>query len=134
MTRKMMVMLVVASFFCLGMGGGVDVVSSIPKPDRVFNVRVVDATDTSYNAGQVSVDGVTFLPVRLGGAELGVDFAKISRVRFYLQGETVAVAVTGRDGQDMPSMTMDPNILFSGSTDWGNFRLKAKDIREISFQ
>jgi hypothetical protein len=126
--------LILVSFFCLAMGGGGDVVATVPQPDREFSVMVVDAADISFQARKVSVDGLTFLPVRLGEARMGVDFARISEVLCHLQGDRVAVTITDRDGQRMPPMFMEPDTEFTGVTEWGNFRLAAENIKEIRFQ
>jgi hypothetical protein len=129
------VFLAAAALLCLGMAGlgEREVITKIPKPDRFFNVEVVDAEDVSFLLREFSMDGLTLLPVTVGKARISVDFAKISHARLYLQGEHVLASVQFKDGTSR-DFQLDPELSFFGLTDWGKLNLKARDIRRITFK
>ncbi|WP_028586263.1 hypothetical protein [Desulfocurvus vexinensis] len=119
---------------CMGMGGMGDtgIINKIPEPDRHFTVTVVDVTDTTFQAEDFSVEGLTMVPVQMGKASLSIDFARVSRVVFLHRGEELQATVTFTDGQEK-TVTASPRTLFFGRTPWGLMRLAAKDIKEIRF-
>lgn len=135
MGRAAPVLLVMAALLCLGMGGlgEREVLTKIPKPDRFFNVEVVDAQDVSFLLREFSMDGLTLLPVMEGKAHISLDFAEISEARLYLQGEHVLASVQFRNGTSK-DFHLEPDLSFYGLTDWGKLNLKAKDIRRIIFK
>jgi hypothetical protein len=135
MKKIIPLLLFAACLLCLGMGSANSdgVVKRIPDPDRNFSVTLVDAADTSFDVEAFSADGLTFVPVEMGRADVALDFAKIEEARFFLQDDTVKAEVTFADGKKS-SVGLDPNLDFYGRCQWGNMRLKAKDIRAITFR
>ncbi len=129
------VCLVVAALVCLGMGGlgEREIVTKIPKPDRFFNVELIDAEDVSFSLREFSMEGLTLLPVTAGKAHISLDFAEISEARLSLQGENVTATVTFKNGFSQ-DFFLDPNLSFFGLTDWGKLNLKAGDVRRITFK
>lgn len=129
------VFLVMAALLCLGMGGlgEREVLTKIPKPDRFFNVEVVDAEDVSFQLREFSMGGLTLLPVTVGKAQISLDFAEVSEARLYLQGAHVLASVRFKNGTNK-DFHLDPDLSFYGLTDWGKLNLKAKDIRRITFK
>lgn len=134
MRRTSGILLVLACFLSLGMGsmGGKDYVGDIPEPDRGFKAEVVDATDTSFMVEKLSVEGLTHVPVELGLADISLDFAEISEARFYVQGGEVQARVLFTGGREH-TVRLHPDLKFYGRSEWGNMRLKAKDIKLIRF-
>ncbi|HDQ39877.1 MAG TPA: hypothetical protein ENN39_02450 [Desulfonatronum sp.] len=130
-----LVCLAVAALMCLGMGGlgEREVVTKIPRPDRFFNVEVVDVEDVSFSLREFSMDGLTLLPVTAGKAQISLDFAEITEARFYLQGDRVQATVTFKNGSSR-DFFMEPDLSFFGLTDWGKVNLEAGDIRRITFK
>jgi hypothetical protein len=129
------VCLVIAALVCLGMGGlgEREIVTKIPKPDRFFNVELIDAEDVSFSLREFSMEGLTLLPVTAGKAHISLDFAEISEARLSLQGENVSATVTFKNGFSQ-DFFLDPNLSFFGLTDWGKLNLKAGDVRRITFK
>lgn len=133
--RMACVFLAIMALFCLGMGGlgERDVVTKIPKPDRFFNVEVVDAEDVSFSLREFSMEGLTLLPVTSGKAQISLDFAEIEEARLYLQGEQVLARVSFKNGSGH-DFFLSPDRSFFGLADWGKVNIKAKDIRRITFK
>jgi hypothetical protein len=127
-------LLVFACFLCMGMGAADEsmAVKDIPEPDRNFKVEVVDATDTSFTVDHFSVQGLTFIPVEMGRADVALDFAEIKSATFNLQGEKVRADISFT-GERSNSVNLEPGLTFYGKSQWGNVRLEAADIRKIDF-
>lgn len=128
------VVLSVMSWLCMGMGGlgDTEVVTKIPKPERSFQVELVDAEDVSFAVHDFSMDGLTLLPVTSGKADISLDFAEIQEARLYLQDDKVLARVTFRNGSASDFM-LDPDLPFYGLTDWGKMKIKAGDVRRVTF-
>lgn len=134
MEKTARILLLFACLFIMGMGtaGETDVVRDIPEPDRKFKVEVVDASDMSFTVERFSVDGLTYVPVEMGRADIALDFAEIEKARFYLEGDKVR-AVVEFAGGITKTVGLDPELKFYGRSEWGNLRLRAKDIKAIKF-
>lgn len=129
-----MVMLAVAAWLSLGLGGfgDSDAVTKIPKPERSFLVELVDAEDVSFSLRDFSMNGLTLFPVTAGKANISLDFAEIVEARMYLQDDQVLAKVTFRN-QSSGEFLVDPGLPFYGLTDWGKLKIKAGNIRRITF-
>lgn len=126
--------LIIIFTLCLGMGGNnYNIVSSIPEPDRYFKVTIVDQSNNSYKVQKISVDGLTFLPAKMGRADVGIDFKTIKKVNFYLQDDKVLAKIVFYDKSNK-EFYIDPEVTFFGQTEWGKIRLKCSDIKEIVFK
>jgi hypothetical protein len=134
MRKYATVPLLVFCLLCMGMGAAerTKVVKDIPDPDRSFEVEIIDATDTSFHVEEFSVEGLTYVPVELGKAEVSLDFAAVESARFNLRDDIVAAEVRFADGRTR-SVELDPGLTFYGRSEWGNLRLKARDIKKIHF-
>ncbi len=133
-TTPWMAVLLVAAWLSLGMGGFGDseAVTKIPKPERSFLVELVDADDVSFALRDFSMNGLTMLPVMAGKADISLDFAEIMEARMYLQDDRVLAKVLFRN-QTTQEFMIDPGLAFYGLTDWGKLKIKAEDIRRITF-
>ena len=129
-------LLAASAVLLMGMGGFGDsgVVNKIPRPDRTFSVRIIDAENVSYDVDEFSVDGLTYAPASMGKAEVGIDFATIDQVKLFREGEERVRADVGFKDGTHQQVHMDPAVKFFGRTTWGLMRLAAKDIREIDFK
>lgn len=130
------VFLAAMALMLMGMGGfgDSDVVNKIPKPDRAFSVRIVDAENVSYDVEEFSVDGLTYAPASVGKADVGIDFATIDQVQLFREGDASVRADVGFKDGSHQQVHMEPGTTFYGRTSWGLMRLAAKDIREIDFK
>ncbi len=132
--RYKLVFLVVMAILLCGMGGaGNKVVSSIPDPDREFTAKIVDQSDVSYKVHRISVDGLTYLPAAMGEAKVGIDFAKISKIHFYMQGDSELAVVHFVQG-GKKRFHLDPETKIHARSKWGNVQLICKNIKTIEFQ
>lgn len=127
-------LLVAVALVCMGMGGfgGTETVTKIPTPDRPFAVTVVDVTDTAFAVSDFSVEGLTLVPVKMGKANVAVDFAQVQSVRILDRGKTLVAVVNLKDGSTQEA-TISPQTLFYGRTPWGLMQIAAEDIKEIRF-
>jgi len=124
----------IAGWLSLGMGGlgDTETVTKIPKPERSFQVELLDTDDVSFSLHDFSMDGLTMLPVKAGKANISLDFVEILEVRMYLQDDRVLAKVTFRK-QSTSEFRVEPDLPFYGLTDWGKLRIQARDIRQIRF-
>ncbi len=132
MTKKLIILLVLG-YLCMGMAGTGDFGLDSSRTDRLFRATIIDQSDQTYQAQNLSVEGLTHLPARTGTAKASIDFGKISTIRFYLQDEEVLARVAFVHDQEM-DFYIQPETTFTGQTDWGRISFQARDIKEISFR
>ena len=133
-TTQWTLLLAVTAWLCMGMGGfgDTEVVTRIPKPERSFLVELVDAEDVSFQLRDFSMDGLTLIPVTAGKARISLDFAEIREVRMYVQDDQVMARIAFRNESSSEFM-MQPSLEFYGLTDWGKMKIRAGDVRRITF-
>ena len=108
------------------------IVEKIPQPDREFQVKLSDVDGNIIKVKSFSIDGLTYLPVKLGKTELSLDFAKIKKMLFYVQNNQVKVNVFFKDGSNN-LFNLKKDLFFVGKTKWGNLKIEAKYVKEIEF-
>jgi len=122
------------TFFLYAMGSSNNlIVEKIPQPDREFQVKLSDVDGNIINVTSFSIDGITYLPVRLGKANLSLDFAKIKKILFYVQNNQIKVRVFFKDGSNT-LFDLQKDLSFVGKTRFGNLKIKAKYVKEIDFR
>jgi len=121
------------TFFLYAMGASNNlIVEKIPQPDREFQVKLSDVDGNIIKVKSFSIDGLTYLPVKLGKTELSLDFAKIKKMLFYVQNNQVKVNVFFKDGSNN-LFNLKKDLFFVGKTKWGNLKIEAKYVKEIEF-
>lgn len=130
---KRVVLVLLAMFFCMGMGGTPGVGPGVSQTDRLFKATILDESEKKYDVQNLSVDGSTYLPAQAGSADASIDFGKVRKINFYLQDEKVLSRVTFVDDDEM-DFFVPPEMRFSGQTHWGHISFQARNIREISFK
>ena len=124
---------IVALAFCLlGMGGERAQAVHAPRTDRNFNVQIIDQSGLRITASSFTADGLTFLPGKLGLSETSIDFAKIVTVSLSPADDGVDALVSLHSGAQQ-RMLINPMLTFYGISEWGDFRIEARDIRSLVF-
>jgi hypothetical protein len=135
MKRGLIFILVVAiATLCLGMGGlGGHTEGSVPETDVQIQAVVTDQRGIITNLNQFSMDGKTYLDAWRGQGKLSVPFQQIDLISFEkVKGDEVTVDVKLKSGEVM-TLTLLTRAQFYGSTGFGAFQIKSRDVATLDF-
>lgn len=135
MKRPVLLLLLLASvFICTGMGElGGQPEGTVPETDVRIEARVVDRSGTETSLNQFSMDGKTYLDAMRGSGQLTIPFQQLSLLTFgKVVGDDMTVQVKLKSGVDM-DLKIRKRALFYGSTGYGAFVIKARDVARIEF-
>jgi len=130
----LMVMVLIGACFCLGMGElGGQPEGTIPETDVKIAAKVVDREGMVTSLDQFSMDGKTYLDTKRGSGQLTIPFQQLESVTFgKLSGDEMAVEVKFRTGETM-NLAIRKRAVFYGSTGYGAYVIKARDLARIEF-
>lgn len=116
----------------LGMGGNAG--KDFPVPDIDFHATVTDERGITTACTGVSWEGEVFFKAKRGEAVVTIPFEKVASIkRIALNGTTtIDFKVTLRSNKEV-IVSFDKDSRFYGKTDFGTFKIAAKNIREASF-
>lgn len=120
--------------FCSGMGsvGGYPE-GTIPETDARIHAKLKDRAGVETNLNQFSMDGKTHVVAWVGKAEMTIPFEHIATITFdSVQGEQVRADVKLKSGNVL-DVNIPTRALFYGSTGFGTFKVKARDVAQVSF-
>ena len=120
--------------FCSGMGsvGGYPD-GTIPETDADIHAKVTDRTGVETSLSRFSMDGNTHIVARVGKGEMTIPFEQISSITFdAVQGDQVRANVKLKSGSVL-DVNVRSRALFYGSTGFGSFKVKARDVSLLSF-
>jgi hypothetical protein len=122
------------SLFCMGMGElGGQPEGTIPETDVRIEAKVVDRSGTETSLNQFSMDGKTYLDALRGSGQLTIPFQQLSSLTFgAVSGDDLAVEVKLKSGSVM-NLKVRKRAFFYGSTGYGAFVIKARDVAKIEF-
>lgn len=130
----LLVLVVVGALFCTGMaelGGQPE--GTVPETDVRIEAKVVDRAGTETVLNQFSMDGKTYLDALRGQGQLTIPFQQLSVITFgKVSGEQLATEVKLKSGVVL-ELTVRKRALFYGSTGFGAFVIKARDVARIEF-
>ena len=128
------ILLLVIASFCLGMGGlGGQPEGTIPETDVNFQVEVTDRDGVTTSLAKFSMAGKTALDAWRGQGKLTIPFANIDTIVFNdSSGNAVTVEVKLRSGETM-MLQVRSRVLFYGSTGFGAYQIRSKDLAQIDF-
>lgn len=135
MKRGLMLLVVaVVALFCMGMGGlGGAPEGTVPETDVRIQASVKDRSGTAINLSQFSMDGKTYLDAWHGKGKLTIPFQHIATITFgEVKGDEVRVDARLKSGSVM-SLAIRSRAQFYGSTGFGAFQIKARDVALIDF-
>lgn len=130
----LLVLLLVAAIFCLGMGGlGGQPEGTIPDTDTNISADVKDRDGVTTSLENFSMAGKTSLSAWRGQGKLTIPFANIDMLVFGdSHGDTVTVDVKLKTGESMV-LQVRSRAQFYGSTGFGAFQIMSRDLALIDF-
>ena len=130
-----LILLLVFASFCMGMGGlGGQPEGTIPDTDVNIKAEVQDRDGVTTALENFSMSGKTSLNAWRGQGQLTIPFANIDMVVFGdSQGDAVTVDVKLKTGESM-MLRLRSRAQFYGSTGFGAFQIKAKDLAQIDLR
>lgn len=103
-------------------------------PERNYQGTFVDRDGTTVEAKWITAGGELSLSGQLGRGELRIPFDNIKSIRFSgdpAQGLVAAVVL--RQGEPV-EMKVRGSLAFSGQTNLGTYRIRARDLRSVEFE
>ncbi len=130
----MMILIALVAPICLGMGGlGGYPEGTVPETEARIQAEVTDRSGTKTSLNQFSMDGQTFLDAWRGQGKLTIPFQHIDSATFgEVKGNDVMVDVKLKSGTDM-TLAVRSRAQFYGSTGYGAFQIKARDVFRVKF-
>ncbi len=129
----LLIALVVTVPLVMGMGAGSG--EDIPKPSVEFRAIVVDDQGVETRCIGVAWEGEVFFKASVGSGVATIPFEKVRSVES-LGGEhdgKVSFIVTLKDDKEV-RVAFDEGDRFTGTTEFGTFRIPARNIKEIAFK
>jgi len=126
------VLVLLAALFCMGMGElGGQPAGTVPETDVQITAKVVDRSGVETSLTQFSMDAKTFLDAQRGSGQLTIPFLELSSLVFgKANGDQMPVRVTLKSGEVL-DVTVRKRSVFYGSTGYGAFVIKARDLARI---
>ena len=129
-----LVLLLVLAIVCMGMGGlGGQPEGTIPETDINIKVDLKDRGGVTTSLKNFSMAGKTSLDAWRGQGLLSIPFANIDMVVFGDgQDESVNIDIKLKTGESI-MLRVRSRAQFYGSTGFGTFKIKSKDLAMIDF-
>ena len=130
---KLILVLIVA-IFCMGMGGvGGQPEGAIPETDVNIQAEVKDRDGVTTSLEKFSMAGKISLDALRGQGKLTIPFENIDTITFgENKGDAVMIDVKLKTGETM-TLQVRSRAQFYGSTGFGAFQIKSKDLALIDF-
>ena len=130
---KLILVLIVA-IFCTGMGGlGGQPEGAIPETDVNIQAEVKDRDGVTTSLEKFSMAGKISLDALRGQGKLTIPFENIDTISFgENKGDAVMIDVKLKTGETM-TLQIRSRAQFYGSTGFGAFQIKSKDLALIDF-
>lgn len=117
----------------IGMGGKPG--QEIPLPEIDFKATVRDDQDIATKVNHASWEGNIFFSGTRGKGTVTISFEKVKKVAAVGSGtgNKSDFQITLKNG-DVVAVTFDNDARFLGATNFGTYRVLAKNIKEIVFE
>lgn len=117
----------------VGMGSGPG--AEVPSVEIDFKATIIDDQDISTKMQQASWEGNIFFTGLRGKGVVTISFAKVRKVVSVglSTGTMKDFQVTLKNG-DVVAVSFDVDSRFQGVTDFGTYRVIARNIKEITFE
>ena len=113
------------------LGGGPE--GTVPETKENVTARVFDRSGAAVELSQFSMDGNVFVMGRLGDGEVTVFFKELRQVDFnQVAGEYIPAKLQLDSGKAL-DLKIRKRAVFYGSTGFGAYQIRAKDIQRIEF-
>ena len=115
-------------------GMGADAGKDFPTPDMDFHATLTDERGITTACTGVSWEGKVFFKAKRGEATVTIPFKKVRSIeRIAKNGEgTIDFRISLKDGKDV-AVTFDEESRFFGKTDFGTYKITAKNIQRAVF-
>jgi len=129
-----LILVLIIAIFCTGMGGlGGQPEGTIPETDVNIQVEVKDRDGVTTSLEKFSMAGKIALDAWRGQGKLTIPFQNINTITFGdNKGDAVMVDVKLKTGETM-TLQVRSRAQFYGSTGFGAFQIKSKDLALIDF-
>jgi len=129
-----LVLLLIVAIFCMGMAGlGGQPEGTIPETDLNIQAEIKDRAGVTTSLEKFSMAGKISLVAWRGQGKLTIPFENIDMVTFGNKtGDVVVVDVKLKNGETM-TLQVRSRAQFYGSTGFGAFQIKSKDLALIDF-
>ncbi len=120
---------------CMGMGGlGGPPEGTVPETDVRIHASLKDRDGITTSLNQFSMNGKTYLDTLRGQGQLTIPFQHIATVTFTEVGDEELKADVKLKSGNVMTLAIVSDAEFYGSTGYGAFQIKAKDVYSIDFQ
>jgi hypothetical protein len=123
-----------AALCSLGMGEiGGHPEGTVPETDLKVSAKIVDRSGVETGLEQFSMNGKSYLDAQRGSGQLTIPFPELAAIEFgSVSGDLVTVQAKLKSGESM-ELEVRRRSLFYGSTGYGAFVIKARDVSRIEF-
>ena len=122
-------------FWVLLVGMGQAPGPEVPIPEINFNATVRDDQDITTKVSNASWGGNIYFMGTRGKGTVTISFEKVKKVSAVGTGagDRIDFQITLKNG-DVVAVSFDNEDTFIGSTNFGTYRIVAKNIKEITFE
>ena len=122
-------------FWVLLVGMGQAPGPEVPIPEINFTATVIDDQDITTKLSNASWRGNIYFMGTRGKGTVTIAFEKVKKVAAVGtgNGDRVDFQITLKNG-DVVAVSFDSSDTFLGSTNFGTYRVVAKNIKEITFK
>lgn len=134
--QKRATYILLAIFLFLGVTGMAQRPShEVPVPDRNFVVSVTDDQGITTRCTLVTWDSALYLLGTRGKGIVTIPFEKVSKAVFAGERakDRIDFQITLKNAE-VVAVSLDAESLLQGTTDFGSYRIKARNIKEIRFE
>ena len=116
----------------LGMGAGAG--KDFPTPDMDFHATLTDERGITTACTNVSWEGEVFFKAKRGEAVITIPFEKVASIKRIAGngGGTIDFRISLKNGKDV-AVTFDEESRFFGKTNFGTYKITAKNIQRAVF-
>ncbi len=136
MKRSQVALLGVLSLCLFGMGelDSSYPLNEIPTPEKDFSASITDNDGTTTHLSQVSIDGNIYIEGKRGKADIASEFSALKSISFEPGEKGTVKAVLEPANGDPFHISVEEKDYLYGKAKVGSFRIKLKDLKEISFE
>ena len=114
------------------MGGAPN--GAVPQTKENLQAVITARQGVKTEVGHFSMGGKTFLEGARGSGKMTVDFRQLTALEFGepTAGEEMPVILRLREGDPL-RLQVKKSAIFYGSTGYGTYQIRARDVRHIEF-
>jgi hypothetical protein len=135
MRRSILWIVPVLLVWAMLVGMGTGPASVVPTPEIDFKASVRDDQEIETKVHNASWDGRIFFAGTRGKGTVTISFEKVKKVTSVgsFSGNKRDFQITLRNG-DVVAVSFDDDSMFMGITNFGTYRIMARNIKEIIFE